>query len=474
MTNHDDEIAALEDALAKAKAQAKIKALQDEIDALTGDAEPAAPVETTGKTAVLPNSPEPVVEAEPVREAEPARAEPVRETASTGETVAAASTRRGGGGGLVALLVVLLLLLVGSLAGTYFAVRGDLRAPWAAPAAPPTEITLVPAGQFGPNPFLPTDPGGAVYDEISTAAAADLPESVASMSVAEVSGDTPEIYGLGFGGCATGALQEAFASDSALATVWASALNADTTLGFGSGIDATDYASYFRNLSAGVLLADTRVTFNGYGAGAMFPTQAILQKGTTVAIDRYGVPRIHCETGVPLTAPTSGGGEIIFTGTAWEGFSTEGIAHIAPATEALTEITVLPVGPSNVSTAFTRALGLCAYVEACTPPAPGDVAPTPATPAVAATTSECSTMAPGATFETDGVGVRFVNASASTVVVSSADNNCQVTLWSVLLPGAGGASTAVPGLVWLFSDGASATPTSSWVQTTEPTLWVIQ
>ena len=83
-------------------------------------------------------------------------------------------------------------------------------------------------------------------------------------------------------------------------------------------------------------------------------------------------------------------------------------------------------------------------------------------------------MAPGATFETDGVGVRFVNASASTVVVSSADNNCQVILWSVLLPGAGGASTAVPGLVWLFSDGASATPTSSWVQTTEPTLWVIQ
>lgn len=482
MTNDNDaEIKALEEALANAKAKARIKALQDEIDALKGETEPAAdaPTEVVAAEVVEPE----VVIAEVVEPevvtptAAPAAVAPAVVVQNTIVQPSAAGGGAGGSRGLLALLVVLILLLVASLAGTFFAIRGDLRAPWAAPAGPPTELALIPAGQFGPNPVLPADPEIVVYDEISTAVVAELPESVASLGVTEVSGGTAEIYGLGYGSCPTGGLEDALNADGALAAAWISALNTDETLNFGSGLTFADYESYSENLSIGVLLADTRVTFNGYGAGAIFPTQAVLQKGTPVMFDRFGVPRVHCSTGVPLTAAATGAGEITFSGTSWEGFSAGALARIAPVTAALSEVTVLPVGPSNVTTAFTYALGVCTAGVACAAPAPGDVRPALVAPPVLPTSAECSTLPAGATLDANGVNFRFVNATASQVFVTNvatADEGCQVRTWSDLRAGKAARGESVAGLIWLFSDGSSATASSQWVQTAEPTMWVIQ
>ena len=149
MTNeseHDDTIKALEAQLEAAKAKAKIEAMEAELAALKAkDADVAAAASASAE------------EAERARLADVARAAAAAEEAQAAAVAAApvpgvtssaspASPQEPAvvyverpiakkSGGLVAALVVILLALVGTLGATYLAIRGDLRGPWAAPAA---------------------------------------------------------------------------------------------------------------------------------------------------------------------------------------------------------------------------------------------------------------------------------------------------------------------------------------------------
>ncbi|MDX6697101.1 MAG: hypothetical protein QOE65_498 [Solirubrobacteraceae bacterium] len=62
-------------------------------------------------------------------------------------------------------------------------------------------------------------------------------------------------------------------------------------------------AKYIRALKPVTLTRDTRVTNHSFVGGRATGYQAILQAGTAVLVDRYGVPRARCRCGNPLAEP---------------------------------------------------------------------------------------------------------------------------------------------------------------------------
>ena len=492
MTNeseHDDTIKALEAQLEAAKAKAKIEAMEAELAALKAkDADVAAAASASAE------------EAERARLADVARAAAAAEEAQAAAVAAApvpgvtssaspASPQEPAvvyverpiakkSGGLVAALVVILLALVGTLGATYLAIRGDLRGPWAAPAAVATDIVLIAAGDLGPAPARTDAPPMVVFDDLSQPATESAPAPVASLAGIEVSGDTPEIYGLSFAGCSS--IDSSNADNAAAVDAFVAAQNADETLGLGTAIPAADYAGFFQHITFGMLLADTRVTYNGYSAGATFPIQAVLQRGTLVGVDRFGVPRVHCGSGVALTSPVTAEGEVTFSGEAWADLDLDALVTVVPASSVQTEFTVLPVGPSNVQTAFSVTSRACSWPStgSCLEPDDFALAQEPVLLASAPdpVPTECSNWAPGTT-DADAVVTRVVNASGSTVqayMVLSVGEGCGTRHDYAI--GAGenlNLSTYWPGTIFLFTDGTSATPMSQYVFG-EQTLFVIE
>ena len=89
------------------------------------------------------------------------------------------------------------------------------------------------------------------------------------------------------------------------ARAFVAALNADLSLRWSQGTsDSVDrIGAYIRELTPAFLRVDTRVTNHGFDGTNPIPLQSILQAGTAVPLDTYGVPRVRCYCGNPLTAP---------------------------------------------------------------------------------------------------------------------------------------------------------------------------
>ena len=74
-------------------------------------------------------------------------------------------------------------------------------------------------------------------------------------------------------------------------------------LGRRRGITPEEIPAYIAGLSDVVLQADTRVTNHGFLDGQANPIDEVLQAGTAVLVDAYGIPRARCYCGNPLTPP---------------------------------------------------------------------------------------------------------------------------------------------------------------------------
>ena len=346
MTNESDDatIRDLEAQLEAAKAKARIEAMEAELAALK--AKDAASAADAAAAEVVVAAPQSVAVA-------PVAASPV----NTPEA------KPRGRGGLVAALVVLLVAIVATLGATYLAIRGDLRAPWATPAAAPTDVLLIGAGDVGPAPAVSDPDELTTFEALSQPATGTAPDAVASLTSLSVAGDTPEILGLSIARCEY--LDQRAPEDAAGIDAFVASLNADET--FEIELTSSEFSAFTQQITYGHLLADTRVTYNGFSSGATFPIQAVLQKGTLVGVDRFGVPRLHCGSGVALTAPVAAGGEVVFSGGAWGDLDLHEIVSITAAAEAQTGFTVLPVGPSNVDTAFEVAPRVCAWARPTSP-----------------------------------------------------------------------------------------------------------
>jgi cell division septation protein DedD len=67
--------------------------------------------------------------------------------------------------------------------------------------------------------------------------------------------------------------------------------------------DYDSVAKYIRELTPVTLTQDTRVTNHNFVNGQAVGYQAILQAGTAVLVDKYGIPRARCRCGNPLLEP---------------------------------------------------------------------------------------------------------------------------------------------------------------------------
>ncbi len=92
-----------------------------------------------------------------------------------------------------------------------------------------------------------------------------------------------------------------------------------------------------------MLTRDTRVTNNGYRDGKPTPRQSVLQKGQMVLVDQYGVPRVRCECGNPLTPPQPVKKTPKYTGTQWPGFDPATIIVIQQTTVIINIFVVVDV-----------------------------------------------------------------------------------------------------------------------------------
>jgi len=86
------------------------------------------------------------------------------------------------------------------------------------------------------------------------------------------------------------------------------------------GIDVDDIPEFVRSLTDVVLQADTRVTNHGFRDGVANPINSVLQAGTAVLVDAFGVPRVRCYCGNPLKPAIELSVDVTINGTPWPGF----------------------------------------------------------------------------------------------------------------------------------------------------------
>ncbi|OLM19285.1 MULTISPECIES: DUF6777 domain-containing protein [unclassified Pseudonocardia] len=197
-------------------------------------------------------------------------------------------------------------------------VAGALFVSLAGPAY--AQVVREPVGTAGANPFMP-------------AVGADATGVVAPAgSGGSVAGDTAGLYGgtRSDGTCDAASLTGYLRDDPGKATAWAGAL----------GLGTSQIDGYVAGLTPVVLRADTLVTNHGYVNGVATPFPSVLQAGTAVFVDRWGVPVVRCSCGNPLSAaPTFYGA--VYTGPTWVSFSETNVSVVLTSSVEIRNYTLV-------------------------------------------------------------------------------------------------------------------------------------
>jgi hypothetical protein len=262
------------------------------------------------------------------------------------------------------------------------------------------EILLEPASNAGPAPFAKTI---GVYDaaRIKTGAGATRVTVVAGKSLGTagtfpaVPGGAPGLYG-GSGDqqvCDPAEIVAFLADEPDKAAAWAGVL----------GIDVDEIPAYVADLTPVLLRSDTRVTNHGYADGRATPRQSVLEAGTAVLVDRFGVPRVRCACGNPLLEPTPVP-EPTFEGEPWEGFDEAAVVQVEPAPEPLDEFVIVDVETGELFTQPAGETGATATTTAA-----------PTTTSAAATTASSTATATATSGSSAPVGSTTVTGPTTTV-----------------------------------------------------------
>lgn len=107
------------------------------------------------------------------------------------------------------------------------------------------------------------------------------------------------------------------------------------------GIAPADIATYIRSLTPVVLRADTRVTNHGFANGVATSNPSILQRGTAVLVDQFGIPRARCSCGNPLTPPLPQATTPVYVGDPWPGFDPSAVIVVTNVTNVVVNNFVL-------------------------------------------------------------------------------------------------------------------------------------
>ena len=316
-----------------------------------------------------------------------------------------APPRRSNAGVIVLSIVLVLLLAGGGVAAWWFLLRDD-----GAVALGPGEVFLEPAAALGPEPFTDTFKAGPPPEALAQPAAdrpTEIPAGV-SVAVPADAGDEPGLYGgtNDQSRCDREDLIRFLEANPAKAAAFAAALDADPTLRWSGGDSLTpgQIRAYVEELTPVDLRTDTRVTNHGFANGRPTPRQSVLQAGTAVLIDRYGVPRVRCACGNPLTPPIAARTPPIYSGNPWPGFTPTSVTVVQQSTTVIQTVTIIDI---DSGTPFGRPVGTGGEEDG---PAPGaDDPPTPS-PTPSATTSPTArpSLPPDVTLGTGDVQVTLL------------------------------------------------------------------
>ncbi|MGI5130539.1 DUF6777 domain-containing protein [Pseudonocardia sp. CA-107938] len=194
-------------------------------------------------------------------------------------------------------------------------------------------VMLEPVAADGAHPFMPSvaKRQGPLTPPVGTGG--PLPAS------------THGLYGgvLGEASCDAPAMLAFLQADPAKAIAWAGVL----------GIGVAEIPAYVADLTPLVLRSDTYVTNHGFADGRATTVVSVLQAGTAVFVDRFGLPRIRCTCGNPLTAARAPDGPV-FIGASWPGFNRATITVVEDSTGLIDEFTLVDVVTGSE---FLRARG---------------------------------------------------------------------------------------------------------------------
>ena len=199
-----------------------------------------------------------------------------------------------------------------------------------------TSVVAEPADSAGDDPFTPPPtPGGAASEPTPPAGGGSAPDTEGGAPTEDVpvSGDTEGLYGgTGAEACSAASMATFFDDHPDRAAAWARA----------QGIEPSDIRSFLSSLTPVVLRTDTAVTNHGFRDGRANAYQAVLQAGTAVMVDEYGVPRVRCACGNPLDGPGSRD-EVRYTGETWSELGRRPVTVIEAAPDVVEQFVVLVV-----------------------------------------------------------------------------------------------------------------------------------
>lgn len=208
------------------------------------------------------------------------------------------------------------------------------------------EIFLEAAASEGPDSFAGERFVGEITTSVPapTSSAAPPSEPEGPVTVSAIVGDTPALYGGSRDRtvCDSAAQLKFLENHPNKAAAFVAALNSDPNLLWSGGTSLTvaQLPEYFAELTPIVLTRDTRVTNHGYSDGQFTSRQVVLQAGSAVLVDIYGVPRARCLCGNPLTPPQPVQVEPVYTGAVWPDFNPDTII-VVNQTTVIIEVFVL-------------------------------------------------------------------------------------------------------------------------------------
>jgi len=230
------------------------------------------------------------------------------------------------------------------------------------------EVFLEPAGTPGPDSFTDRVLEAAVVSTTapivtttaspsttSTTAASQTTGTTEAAPLALVSmeGGEPGLYGgtQDQSRCDKEAIVSFLEQNPEMAAAWVAAQNSDPNLAWDDGrtsLTAADLRAYFAELTPVTLIRDTRVTNHGFRDGLPTPRQSVLEAGTAVLIDIYGVPRSRCACGNPLIPPIASPLPPDWVGPEWPGFDPTIIIVVVPAPTVITQVIIIDINTGDV------------------------------------------------------------------------------------------------------------------------------
>lgn len=226
------------------------------------------------------------------------------------------------------------------------------------------EVALENAGDLGIDPF---------GDQVETSQVATFTREVGAQQTqpdsfvqgeehdtAVVEATTPGLYG-GSGAdtvCDVAGLIAFLESDAEKAAAWAEVL----------GVEPDAIAATIESYTPVVLTSDTVVTNHGFSGGRAVPRRSVLQAGTAVLVDEFGVPVVRCACGNPLLpGEPFDSTEVEFTGTPWSDFTANPVVYVQPAGAALDAITVVELQSGELVNQPTGSVSAGAYIATIAP-----------------------------------------------------------------------------------------------------------